>query len=73
MNFNPNPNNESIDTIIAAEDEKIALNYHKVNLHKKFQCPQCEYRATLKSTLKRHMTTHTSEKVSKLEVSYYCI
>ena len=26
MNFNPNPNNESIDTIIAAEDEKMQCN-----------------------------------------------
>ena len=62
MNFNPNPNNESIDTIIAAEDAKIALNHHKVNLRNKFQCPQCEYKATLKSSLKSHMKTHTSEK-----------
>ena len=62
MNFNPNPNNESIDTIIATKDEKIALNHHKVNLCKKFKCPECEYRTTRKDHLKRHITTHTSEK-----------
>ena len=60
MNFNPNPNNESIDT--ATEDEKIALNHHKVNLGKKFQCPKCEYRTTRKDALQSHMKTHTSEK-----------
>ena len=62
MNFNPNPNNESIDTIIAAEDAKIALNHHKVNLRKKFQCPKCEFKTNYKGNLKRHRITHTSEK-----------